>query len=132
LIWPKGIKFYSSYNLTYNLKKEIETFAPHKWEFIFNNLLISKKEIYKQLKGKSGVYMFINNVNPSTPEVYIGSSINLARRMANHFHYATSNKVKNKIVLYRAMKKYKLENFSLAILEFCKSDLNICAEIEQK
>jgi len=30
------------------------------------------------------------------------------------------------------MKKYKLENFSLAILEFCKSDLNICAEIEQK
>jgi|ERR1700753_476102 len=111
---------------------ELATGAP--WVLYFKNIESSKKEIYKQLKGKSGVYMFINNVVTEKPEVYVGSSITLARRMAAHYHYATSTKpnANQNIVLYRAMKKYKLENFSLAILEFCKSDLKDCAEIEQK
>ena len=30
------------------------------------------------------------------------------------------------------MRKYKLENFSLAILEFCDSDVIICSDLEQK
>jgi group I intron endonuclease len=104
------------------------------WVLYFKNIESSKKEIYKQLKGKSGVYMFINNVENSKTEVYVGSSITLARRMSAHFHYATSTKfhVNSNLILYRAMKKYKLENFSLAILEFCKSDLIECAELEQK
>jgi hypothetical protein len=34
--------------------------------------------------------------------------------------------------LYRAMIKYKLENFSLAILDFCKSDTLKAAKLEQK
>jgi hypothetical protein len=102
-----------------------------KWVLYYKNIEISKKEIYKELKGKSGVYMFINNAKDK-PEVYVGSSITLARRMSAHFYYATSIKSKTNLVLYRAMKKYKLVNFSLAILEFCKSDLKVCAELEQK
>lgn len=95
----------------------------------FKNMKTSKREIYKQLKGKSGVYMFINNI---TKEVYIGSSITLARRISSHFYYATNSNVNSKLILYRAMKKYKLEHFSLVLLEFCKSDLKECAELEQK
>lgn len=30
------------------------------------------------------------------------------------------------------MRKYKLENFSLAILEFCASDIITCSDLEQK
>jgi len=105
-----------------------------KWVLYFKNIESRKREIYKQLKGKSGVYMFINNIAKDKPEVYVGSSITLARRMSAHFFYATSSKsnVNSNLVLYRAMKKYKLENFSLVILEFCKSDLKECAELEQK
>jgi group I intron endonuclease len=110
----------------------LKTAAGAPWVLYFKNIESSKKDIYKQLKGKSGVYMFINNVATEKSEVYVGSSITLARRMAAHFNYATTSNANNNIVLYRAMKKYKLENFSLAILEFCKSDLKYCAEIEQK
>ena len=51
--------------------------------------------------------------------------------MTNHFFYANSDK-DTKIVLIKAMRKYKLENFSLAILEFCDSDVIICSDLEQK
>ena len=75
----------------------------------------SKRDIYKELKGKSGIYLFINKI---TNNLYVGSSVTLSKRMAAHFFHGNSNKV-TRVVLYRAMRKYKLENFSLAILEFC-------------
>ena len=94
----------------------------------FENVLISKRDIYKQLKGKAGVYLFINKI---TNKLYVGSSIILSKRMASHFYHANSNKDTN-IILYRAMRKYNLENFSLAILEFCKSDIIVCSDLEKK
>jgi len=94
----------------------------------FENVLISKRDIYKQLKGKAGVYLFINKI---TNKLYVGSSIILSKRMASHFYHANSNKDTN-IILYRALRKYKLENFSLAILEFCKSDIIVCSDLEKK
>ena len=100
-------------------------------EFIlyFKDILKNKKEIYKQLKGKSGVYLFINNINL---KLYVGSSITLDRRLRAHIHYATTSNSNKNQILYRAIKNYKLENFSLAILEFCYNDLILCAEVEQK
>ena len=94
----------------------------------FKNVLISKRDIYKQLKGKAGVYLFINNL---TSKLYVGSSIVLSKRMASHFYHANSSKDTN-IILYRAMRKYKLENFSLAILEFCSPDIIACSDLEKK
>jgi len=94
----------------------------------FENVLVDKRNIYKELKTKSGVYLFINNI---TGKLYVGSSIVLSRRMASHFYHANSKKETN-IILYRAMRKYKLENFSLAILEFCNSDIIICSDLEKK
>jgi group I intron endonuclease len=94
----------------------------------FENVQSNKRDIYKQLKGKAGVYLFTNK---KTGYQYVGSSITLSKRMASHFYHANSSK-DTKIVLYRAMRKYKLENFSLAIIEFCAPDLIVCSDLEQK
>ena len=94
----------------------------------FENVKQSKTAIYKALRGKSGVYLFINNV---TKDLYVGSSLTLSKRMTSHFYLANSDKVTN-IVLVRAMRKYKLDNFSLAILEICASNIIVCSDLEQK
>ena len=76
----------------------------------------------------------------------MGSSITLSQIMASHFYHASKD---TKIVFYRAMRKYKLENYSLAspapaarsdasrlrrdaIIEFCVPDLIVCSDLEQK
>lgn len=93
----------------------------------FFNIEASKYEIYKCLRSKSGVYMFINNLNNKT---YIGSSINLTKRMTSQFYHAKSGIGKS--VINRAMYKHKLVNFSLGILELCKNDAMTCITLEQK
>ncbi len=95
----------------------------HDFVMFFENVQCSKKDLYKQLRGKSGVYLFINMI---TGDLYVGSSLSLSKRMTYHFYRANSNK-DTKIVLSRAMRKYKLENFSLAILEFCDSEIIVCS-----
>jgi hypothetical protein len=94
----------------------------------FKDLKESKRKIYKELKNKSGVYLFINDV---TNDLYVGSSINLSKRMVSHFYYANSDKI-GTTILIRAMKKYGLNNFSLGILEFCEKDAIECVKLEQK
>nr|QID02795.1 hypothetical protein [Orbilia oligospora] len=51
--------------------------------------------------------------------------------MGIHFYNANSDKQTN-IVITRAMRKHGLENFSLAILEFCNKNLTTCVKLEQK
>ena len=94
----------------------------------FENVKQNKKEIYNELRKKSGVYLFINNV---TNDLYVGSSLSLSKRMTHHFYLANSDKP-TKIVITKAMRKYKLDKFSLGILEFCPSDIIICSKLEQK
>ena len=92
------------------------------------NVKENKKNIYKELRKKSGVYVFINNI---TGELYVGSSINLTKRMVSYYYNYNSNKL-SKLMIIRAMKKYGLENFSLGIKEFCKQDPKLCLSLEQK
>jgi len=105
---------------------------PKGGEFVifFFNIKEEKKDIYKVLRNKSGVYMLINN---KTKDFYIGSSLNLTKRMVSYYYYTNSDKLSQRaFALIRAMKKYGLENFSLGILEFCKKDSKICLDLEQK
>ena len=96
----------------------------------FENIKQDKRKIYKELRNKSGVYLFINNV---TKDLYVGSSLNLSKRMVSHFYRANSDKETKTIgAITRAMKKYGLENFSLGILEFCTKDVVTCVNLEQK
>jgi len=100
----------------------------HHFIMYFDNVETKKRAIYKDLKGKSGVYLFINNI---TMDLYVGSSLTLTKRMTSHFYYANSDKSTG-IVLTRAMRKYGLKNFTLAILEICESDIKVCLDLEQK
>ena len=99
-------------------------------EFIlfFDNVQESKKDIYKELRKKAGIYVFINN---KTNQLYVGSSINLTKRMVSYYHYYNSDKP-SQFVIIRAMKKYGLDKFSLGIKEFCDNDPKICLDLEQK
>lgn len=100
---------------------------PDEFVLFFDDVLNNKKNIYRELKNKSGVYIFINNI---TNDLYVGSSINLSKRMVSYYYYTNSDKLSKSIII-RAMKKYGLENFSLGIKEFCEKDSQTCIALEQ-
>lgn len=99
-------------------------------EFIhfFHNVKQSKKDIYTTLRKKAGIYVFINN---QTNQLYVGSSINLTKRMVSYYYSYNSDKP-SQLVIIRAMKKYGLDSFSLGIKEFCVNNPKICLDLEQK
>lgn len=101
---------------------------PEEFVQFFFNVKDSKKDIYQKLRKKAGVYVFINN---KTNQLYVGSSINLTKRMVSYYYYYNSDK-SSKLVIIRAMKKYGLDNFSLGIKEFCDNDPKLCLDLEQK
>lgn len=72
-----------------------------------------------------GIYKIQNLING---KVYIGQSIDISRRWAQH-RYATKNpqSIDYNSALYEAMRKYGIENFQFSILEICLKE-----ELDQK
>ena len=70
-----------------------------------------------------GIYKITNLVNGKS---YIGQSVNIERRFINHKSVAFNPNDRNyNYPLYRAIRKYGIENFSFEILEEClKNELN--------
>lgn len=66
-----------------------------------------------QLPKCSGIYMIKNTVNN---KVYIGSSVNLNRRIKKHF-YEIKKKFHHNKHLEKAVHKYGVENFEIYLLE---------------
>ena len=52
---------------------------------------------------------------------YIGSSINLSKRLSNYYNYTFLSKPQHKMLIYKALLKHGHSNFSLEILEYCDS-----------
>lgn len=97
---------------------------------LFENVKNEKRKLYKTLKGTSGVYIFINRINN---KLYIGSSLKMSRTLGVHFYHGNSlNKNETKNYLYRSMRLYGLEHFSLGILEFTTQDSYLLCSLEQK
>ena len=71
-----------------------------------------------------GIYKITNLVNEKS---YIGQSVNIQKRFNSHKSAAFNPNNKNyDFPLYRAIRKYGIENFKFEILEECdKSELNI-------
>lgn len=132
----KGRNFIFNYTFNKEITSRLSTKAslsekenePNNFILYFENVKTDKSKIYSDLRNKSGVYLFINNI---TKDLYVGSSLNLTRRMSVYFYYVNSDKLSRQIVI-RAMKKHGLENFSLAILDFCEKDDLSCLALEQK
>jgi NADH-ubiquinone oxidoreductase chain 4 len=83
----------------------------------YSNANIMKKEIFIDNKDKSGIYRWVNNVNGKS---YIGSAVNLSKRLNEHYRGNRSNNI-----LQQAINKYGLSNFSIEILKYCDESLLI-------
>lgn len=75
-------------------------------------------EEIKSYKKKSGIYYIIHE---TTKRVYIGSAVDLGRRIRQHYTDLTSNIHKN-TYLQRTWNKNKVELFSFGIVEFVDSE----------
>lgn len=70
--------------------------------------------------AKCGIYKITNLING---KCYIGQSVDILRRWRNHKETSkNSSKEAYEYPLYRAFRKYGLENFSFEILEECKKE----------
>lgn len=65
-----------------------------------------------------GIYKITNTINGKT---YIGRSVNILKRFSDHRYNFKSNAYPS-YALYRAMKKYGIENFKFEIIEKCDED----------
>jgi len=92
------------------------------------NLDTNKSIIYKENKGKSGIYR-LNNI--ITNKSYVGSSINLGKRLSMYYSKkAMLNKISSGTsIIYSALLKHSNDNFTLDILEYC--EINVLIEREQ-
>ena len=106
-------KYYSTSSSVGPSKENLPAFAT-KGLRVFFNVLSERNEISKYLKGKSGVYCWVNLING---KYYIGSGVELNVRVSDYFQNSYL-KNKNNLPIVKAILKYGLGNFALVILEF--------------
>lgn len=70
----------------------------------------------KDNRRKSGIYKWTNKLNG---KIYIGSSVNLSKRLSNYYNYNNLIKFQQNMLIHKALLKYGYSNFSLEILEYC-------------
>jgi group I intron endonuclease len=89
------------------------------------NLDTNKSIIYKENRGKSGIYHIYNII---TGKSYIGSATDLSRRFSNNYSIKYLKYRSNNSRINRALLKYGYENFNLEILEYCNKENVISRE----
>lgn len=96
---------------------------------IYKNAELQKKQILKENKNKSGIYLWTNLLSYKK---YVGSSKNLRTRLYNYYNNKfllkkiTINKSNSKI--YKALLEDGHKNFSLEILEYCDPSIKFIRE----
>lgn len=89
--------------------------------YVYSEPKLEKASILTDNKGESGVYMWTNKVNG---KIYIGSSVDLSKRLRNYFNTSYLSDLKDIMIIYKALLAHGFDNFKLEILEHCKpSDL---------
>jgi len=91
----------------------------------YSNADISKKEIIRNNRNKSGVYKWKNNINGRE---YVGSSTNLVSRFYSYFSLKHLEQQQSRSLICKALLKYGHSAFTLEILEYCKPGENIARE----
>jgi excinuclease UvrABC nuclease subunit len=67
---------------------------------VYENSDLQKVDILKENKGKSGIYRWTNN---ATGKSYVGSSVNLYRRLRQYYDYSTLSDPKCNMLINRAL-----------------------------
>lgn len=89
---------------------------------VYVNMYTSKKSIWKDNKGRSGIYRLVNII---TGESYIGSSKSLSKRFTKYYSWNNLKNLSNKTprLIYKNIVEYGYLNFNLEILEYCEPNL---------
>lgn len=82
----------------------------------YSNADTNKLKILKEIKGKAGVYRWINNING---KCYVGSSVDLSKRLYRYYSLAHIIAQSEFSLICKALVKYGYSTFSFEILEFC-------------
>jgi len=90
------------------------------------NADLDKSNNLKEIKGKGGIYRWINNTNGKS---YVGSSVDLSKRLYRYYSLAHIIDRSKHSLICKALIKYGYSKFSFEILEFC--DLKIILIREQ-
>jgi group I intron endonuclease len=80
----------------------------------YANSKLLKDDIFKDNRNQSGIYRWVNNMNGKT---YVGSGLNLEKRLRSYYNENELNK--NPRPIQDALLKYDHKNFTLEILEYC-------------
>lgn len=83
----------------------------------YDNADTQKEIIYRDNRGKTGVYRWTNLLNGNS---YVGSSVNLAKRFTLYYSLTYLQKQAKNSIICRALLKNGHSNFSLDILEYCE------------
>lgn len=84
---------------------------------IYKDALSNKNTAIKNNEGKSGIYCW---TNLSSNKSYVGSSVNLGRRIRQYFNPAYISQISRKsMVIHKALLKHGYSNFKLEIIEYC-------------
>ena len=83
----------------------------------YKNAELMKSRIIKENRNKSGIFRWVNNTNNNS---YVGSGINLAKRIGDY--YKKSELMRNPRPINFALLKYKHNNFTLEIIEYCSKE----------
>ena len=131
LSFNKSRSYSSNSNFLWNLNLE------RKNSVLNSNMGESKRQIYQACRPPSGGkrkirYLFTYGLrNRESGNSYIGSSLDLFRRMRRYFFEANSSSPNN-LIIVRALRKYGISQFSLIILTFCNSEQpKVVLELEQ-
>lgn len=78
----------------------------------FNNPKQEQAQIIQKVKGSAGVYIWTNLLNGSR---YVGSSINLQKRLYNYYESKDKN-TKGQSIIFSALAKYTHSAFTLTVI----------------
>lgn len=67
---------------------------------VYNNPKLEKAQILKENKGKSGIYLWTNKINSKR---YVGSALDLRKRLLNYFNSSYLLDRKDIMIIYKAL-----------------------------
>lgn len=85
----------------------------------FSNADTQKLKIMKEIKGKAGIYRWVNNLNG---KCYVGSSVDLSKRLYKYYSLAHIIVQSKHSIICKSLVKYSYGCFSFEILEYCDKE----------